>query len=133
MGMAGLSQVRRRRLVCLLFPLPALAIVVTFFLFPMLRALLLSFTNWDGIARTYRWIGLQNFQTVVSDSSFRQIVFNTLYLTIIYVPVLNVVALLLAVGVYGAGKAGNLYKAMLFFPNLLSMPALGLLWNTTCR
>jgi multiple sugar transport system permease protein/raffinose/stachyose/melibiose transport system permease protein len=133
MGRAGLSQVQRRQLVCFLFTLPALTIVFVFFLFPMLRALLLSFTNWDGIARTYRWIGLKNFQTVVSDSSFRQIVFNTLYLTIIYVPVLNVVALLLAVGVYNAGRAGNLYKAMLFFPNLLSMTVIGLIWNIIYR
>jgi len=133
MGLAGLSQVQRRQLVCFLFTLPALAIVFVFFLFPMLRALLFSFTNWDGIARTYRWIGLKNFQTVVSDSSFKQIVFNTLYLTIIYVPVLNVVALLLAVGVYNAGKAGNVYKAMLFFPNLLSMTVIGLIWNIIYR
>ena len=133
MGLAGLSQVQRRQLVCFFFTLPALAIVFVFFLFPMLRALLFSFTNWDGIARTYRWIGLKNFQTVVSDSSFKQIVFNTLYLTIIYVPVLNVVALLLAVGVYNAGKAGNVYKAMLFFPNLLSMTVIGLIWNIIYR
>ena len=52
MGMAGLSQAQRRHLVCFLFTLPALAVVAVFFLFPMLRALLLSFTNWDGIART---------------------------------------------------------------------------------
>ena len=70
---------------------------------------------------------------MVSDSSFKQIVFNTLYLTIIYVPVLNVVALLLAVGVYNAGKAGNVYKAMLFFPNLLSMTVIGLIWNIIYR
>jgi N-acetylglucosamine transport system permease protein len=39
------------------------------------------------------------------------------------------VALLLAVGVYNAGKAGNVYKAMLFFPNLLSMTVIGMIWN----
>ena len=70
---------------------------------------------------------------MVTDSTFRQIVFNTLYLAIIYVPVLNVVALLLAVGVYNAGRAGNLYKAMLFFPNLLSMTVIGLIWNIIYR
>jgi ABC-type sugar transport system permease subunit len=129
MAKAGLSQAQRRQLICLLFTLPALAVVSVFFLLPMLRALFLSFTNWDGIARTYRWIGLKNFQVVVTDSTFRQITFNTLYLTIIYVPVLNVVALLLAVGVYNAGKTGNLYKAMLFFPNLLSMTVIGMIWN----
>ena len=129
MAKPGLSQAQRRQLICFLFTLPALAVVFVFFLFPMLRALFLSFTNWDGIARTYRWIGLKNFQVVVTDSTFRQIAFNTLYLAVIYVPVLNVVALLLAVGVYNAGKAGNVYKAMLFFPNLLSMTVIGMIWN----
>ena len=92
MATAGLSQVQRRRLTCALFVLPALAVVFLFFLYPMLRALLLSFTNWDGISRTWQWVGLRNFQTVVLDSTFRQISFNTVYLAIIYVPVLNVVA-----------------------------------------
>jgi multiple sugar transport system permease protein/raffinose/stachyose/melibiose transport system permease protein len=125
----GLSQSQRRQLTCLLFVLPALTVVFVFFLFPMLRSLVYSFTNWDGIARSSRWIGLKNFQTVVADSSFRQVVFNTLYLMVIYVPVLNALALLLAVAVYNAGKAGNLYKSMLFFPNLLSMTVVALVWR----
>jgi ABC-type sugar transport system permease subunit len=129
MAHVGMSQAQKRQLTCFLFTLPALAVVFVFFLYPMLRALFLSFTNWDGIARTYRWIGLKNFQVVVTNSTFKQIVFNTVYLAIIYVPVLNVVALLLAVGVYNAGKAGNVYKAMLFFPNLLSMTVIGMIWN----
>ncbi len=128
-GKRGLTQNQRRQLTCLLFVLPALVVVFVFFLFPMLRSLVYSFTNWDGIARTSRWIGLKNFQIVVADSSFRQVVFNTLYLTVIYVPVLNVLALLLAVAVYNAGKAGNLYKSMLFFPNLLSMTVVALVWR----
>jgi ABC-type sugar transport system permease subunit len=45
------------------------------------------------------------------------------------VPVLNVVALLLAVAVYNSGKAGNVYKSMLFFPNLLSMTVVALIWR----
>lgn len=133
MAAAALSQTQRRHLVCFLFTLPALAVVFVFFLYPMLRALLLSFTNWDGIARTYEWVGLKNFRTVVTDSTFKQITVNTVYLAIIYVPVLNVVALLLAVGVYNAGKAGNVYKAMLFFPNLLSMTVIAMIWNIIYR
>jgi ABC-type sugar transport system permease subunit len=125
----GLSQTQRRQLACILFVLPALAVVFVFFLLPMLRSLVYSFTNWDGIARTSRWIGLRNFQVVVSDSSFLQVVFNTLYLAVIYVPVLNVLALLLAVAVYNAGKAGNVYKSMLFFPNLMSMTVVALIWR----
>jgi ABC-type sugar transport system permease subunit len=132
--MAGaLTQGQRRHLVCILFTLPAVAVVCVFFFVPMLRALLLSFTNWDGISRTWQWVGLKNFRAVVTNSTFGQISFNTVYLAIIYVPVLNVIALLLAVGVYGAGKAGNVYKAMLFFPNLLSMTVIAMVWNMIYR
>ncbi len=127
--MGRFSQTQRRRLVCFLFTLPALTVVFIFFLFPMLRSLLYSFTNWDGIARTSQWVGLKNFQAVVTDSSFKQVVINTLYLIIIYVPVLNVIALLLAVAVYNSGRAGNVYKSLLFFPNLLSMTVIAMIWR----
>jgi ABC-type sugar transport system permease subunit len=129
MGRRRLTQTQRRQLACILFVLPAIAVVFVFFLFPMLRSLVYSFTNWDGIAPSARWVGLKNFATVITDPSFKQVVFNTLYLTVIYVPVLNVLALLLAVAVYNSGKAGNVYKSMLFFPNLLSMTVIALIWR----
>jgi ABC-type sugar transport system permease subunit len=130
--MAGhtLSQNQRRQLTCLLFTVPALIIVFVFFVFPMLRSFLYSFTDWDGIARTSHWVGLKNYARVISDTSFRQVVGNTLYLIVIYVPVLNAIALLLAVAVYNAGKMGTVYKSLLFFSNLLSMTVVALIWRT---
>jgi ABC-type sugar transport system permease subunit len=124
-----LSQAQRRRFACFLFALPALVVIFIFFLFPMLRSLYFSFTNWDGIARTVQWVGLRNFARVVTDDSFRQVIINTLFIIIIYVPVLNVLALLLAVAVYNAGRAGNIYKSLLFFPNLLSMTVVAMIWR----
>jgi len=125
----GLTEAQRRQIVCFLFTLPSLAVVFVFFFFPMLRSLLYSFTNWDGIGHEFQWVGLKNFAAVVTDDSFRQVLFNTVYLIVIYVPVLNVIALLLAVAVYNAGRPGNIYKSLLFFPNLLSMTVIGLIWK----
>ena len=51
-----------------------------------------------------------------------------LYLIVIYVPVLNVIALLLAVAVYNSGRAGTVYKTLLFFSNLLSMTVVALIF-----
>ena len=124
------SQNQRRQLICLLFTVPALVVVFVFFVFPMLRSFLYSFTDWDGIARTSHWVGLKNYARVISDDSFKQVVGNTLYLIVIYVPVLNVIALLLAVAVYNAGRAGTVYKTLLFFSNLLSMTVVALIWRT---
>ena len=123
------SLARRRRFSCFLFVLPALLVILVFFLFPMLRSLRYSFTDWDGIARDASWVGLKNFIWVVTESSFRQVFINTFYLIVLYVPVLNVIALLLAVAVYNVGKVGNLYKSVLFFPNVLSMTVVAFIWK----
>jgi ABC-type sugar transport system permease subunit len=120
---------RRRRFSCFLFVLPALVVILVFFLVPMLRSLQYSFTNWDGIARQAEWVGLENFVWVVTESSFRQVFVNTFYLIILYVPVLNVIALLMAVAVYNVGKVGNIYKSILFFPNVLSMTVVAFIWK----
>ena len=124
-----MSIAQRHKLTCVFFTVPALLAIFIFFLFPMLRSLQYSFTDWDGIAREAHWIGLKNFVWVVTDSSFKQIFKNTLYLIILYVPVLNVIALLLAIAVYNVGKVGNLYKSILFFPNLLSMTVVAFVWR----
>lgn len=126
---APMSMERRRRFACFLLTVPALIVIFVFFLFPMLRSLQYSFTNWDGIAREVRWVGLRNFRYIVSESSFRQVFVNTGYLVILYVPVLNTIALLLALAVYSVKKAGNLYKSVLFFPNVLSMTVVALIWR----
>ena len=63
-----LTQSQQRQLTCFLFTLPALVVVFVFFLYPMLRSLVLSFTNWDGIGKEAQWVGLKNFATVVTDS-----------------------------------------------------------------
>ena len=119
----------QRRLSCFLLTVPALAVIFLFFLFPMLRSLQYSFTNWDGIATEVRWVGLDNFRWVVSESSFKQVFINTGFLVVLYVPVLNVIALLLALAVYNVKKVGNVYKSILFFPNVLSMTVVAMIWR----
>lgn len=124
-----ISLAGKRRFSCFLLTVPALLVIFVFFLFPMLRSLQYSFTDWDGIAREARWVGLKNFIWVVTESSFRQVFINTAYLVVVYVPVLNVIALLLALAVYNVRKAGNIYKSILFFPNVLSMTVVALIWR----
>ena len=67
---------------------------------------------------------------VICESSFIQIILNTLYLTILYVPILNILALVLATLVFGVSRRmGNFYKSLLFFPNLLCMVVVGFIWK----
>ena len=55
---------RRPAGAALLFLLPAPIGFVVFYLWPTLRGIYLSFTDYDGCNRAAEWIGLDNYQNV---------------------------------------------------------------------
>jgi ABC-type sugar transport system permease subunit len=119
---------RGRFLTSLLFITPALALMFTFLLYPVVLTLVYSLTNWDGISATFSFVGLRNFFNVVTDPVFPQLILNTVVLAVLYVPVLNLVAFVLSVLVYDMVRGQGFAKALLFFPNLLSMVVVGFIW-----
>lgn len=111
------------------FVLPALAVISVFFLYPALLSFRYSVTNWNGISPDYDFVGLDNFRYVLRSPQFKQLVSNTLFLIFLYVPVLNAIALLLAVLVYDARRFANAYKVILYLPNIFSMVVVGMIWK----
>lgn len=109
--------------------LPALAVVAVFFLYPAVLSFRLSLTNWNGISPDYDYIGLDHFRSVIDSSQFKQLIKNTIFLIVLYVPVLNILALLLAVILYDVGRLANFYKVMIYLPNILSMVVVGVIWK----
>lgn len=125
----SLSMAARRKSVGMLMVLPALAVTFVFFMYPMILTFRFSFTDWNGLSMKASYVGWKNFIRVFSDESVKQVMFNTFFLVIVYVPVLNILALLASVLVFGVRKAGNLYKAVLFLPNMLSMTVIAFVWK----
>ncbi len=63
-------RLRVRRVgIPLLLVAPALVIIVGLRLFPIVEALRLSFTSWDGFSSP-EWIGLENFKALAEDERF---------------------------------------------------------------
>lgn len=123
------SYKTKREISGIIMSLPSFITVFLFFLLPMMLSVHYSFTDWDGISKNYSFVGLRNFRDVIGERSFKQVLFNTFYLGILYVPILNALALLFATLIYNVGKKiGNLYKSVLFFPNLLSKVVVGFVW-----
>ena len=111
------------------FALPALALMFVFYVYPMFLSVKYSFSDWNGISSHYNFIGLTNFLSVLKDENFMQVFVNTLLLAALYVPVLNLFAFLLALLIFDIGRIGNLYKTVMFFPNLLSAVVVGFVWK----
>lgn len=114
----------------LLFILPVLLFVVGFIVVPLLLNIFLAFTNYRGFGAPYRFIGLQNFRSIFTDQTFWLVLSNTMKLLVIYVVVLNVIAIFLAVLIVDMGPLfGNFVKALLYFPCLLAQVVVGFVWR----
>ena len=44
----------------LVFILPSFILCAVFMVYPMIEVVRYSFTNWDGLAKTYEYVGLDN-------------------------------------------------------------------------
>jgi raffinose/stachyose/melibiose transport system permease protein len=129
--MRAMSFPSRKALIGVLMTIPALLLILMFLVVPLAMTVVLSFTNWNGISSTYRFVGLANYLFVVGQRGFGRIVLNTLLFLLIYVPVLNVLALLLALGVFHSGRIfGPACRTVIFFPNILAHAVIGFVWRT---
>lgn len=114
----------------MLFVLPAVFFVTVFIVIPVFMNIFLAFTNYKGFGSSYRFIGLQNFRSVFTDDSFWLVLGNTFKLLLIYVVVLNVVAVFLAVQIVNMGaRFGTFIKSLLYFPCLLAQVVVGFVWR----
>ena len=111
-----------------LFILPALLFYSVFTLAPAIGGIVYSFTNWNGLAKDFDFIGLRNYITMLSDKDFINAVLFTLKFVGIMVVLQNVVALALALMIESRNKTKALFRTVLFMPNMLSMIIGGFMW-----
>src|SRR4051812_7411504 len=90
------SRRRRESLAAALFIGPDLIGLIVFVVLPILFAIYVSFFSWNLIG-PMKFIGLANYQRMLSDSEWWLSLGRTLQFAVIYVPILFAVALLLAV------------------------------------
>ncbi|MBS4201089.1 sugar ABC transporter permease [Bacillus sp. FJAT-49732] len=110
-----------------LFIAPFFIIFCIFGLYPILYSLYLSFTNWDGL-NDPAFVGFANYLRAFTDPVFFKSLFNTFFIWIISVIPQLTVSLVLAVILterYLKGK--EFFRAVYFFPNIVTAASLGLL------
>jgi multiple sugar transport system permease protein len=108
-----------------LFVLPFIAIFLTFGLWPLINTFRLSFTDTMLMSRSFKYVGLLNFQIIFSDPSFKLAMKNTAFIWILnFIPQLG---LALLFSVWFTSKRMNLkgvgfFRTLFYLPNIL-MPA----------
>jgi multiple sugar transport system permease protein len=124
-----LTRVERRNLrTGLLFISPWLVGFLAFNLYPAIASLYYSFTNFK-ILQEPRWIGLDNYTALINDPLFWKSLTNTLYLTVIGVPLAVIVALGIALLLNSEGIRGiGIFRTIFYLPVVIPGVAAAILW-----
>jgi fructooligosaccharide transport system permease protein len=113
-----------------LFSLPALALLFTFLILPVLLAFFYSLMNYNMLnpeAKTFT--GVDNYIRLFQDPIFFTALKNTLYFTVLVVPLQCAVALVLALLVNKKVKVASLGRVFFFSPVVTSMVVVAILWT----
>ena len=90
----GLNMEQKRSLTGWAFLLPAALLIFVFCFYPMVQALILSFQKGTGSA--VQPAGFANYVRILKDATFQQCLFNTIFYFVIQVPIMLILALILA-------------------------------------
>ncbi len=114
------------------FLAPALLLYAVFVLWPYAQAIYISLTQWTGVSANRTFIGLGNYEKLISDPHFRTALTHNIQLLIL-LPIITLgLALLFATLFTQGGQAvrgAQFYRVVFFFPQVMSVVIIGVLWQ----
>ena len=127
-------SIRKRERAAWAFVAPALLAIGVFFAIPVFAALLLSLTDFDIYAladiHNVRFVGLQNYERLLTNPLFWGAMKNTLWFSVLGVP-LAIAASLFAAVILNARtvKWRPIWRVVFFAPYVTTLVATAVLWN----
>jgi len=120
----------RKELPYIAFLIPALIVYTVMMFWPMVQAIFLSFTDWNGLSfEGLHFIGFENYAKVLHDKQIMTSMTNT-FIFAIFVPIfVTIIAIPLSVALNSKMKTRNFQRAAFFFPSVPSALVLGYLWS----
>ncbi|GAA0574039.1 sugar ABC transporter permease [Kribbella sandramycini] len=112
----------------LLIPLGLYAVFVVS---PYLQAFPIAFTDWEGLSATYSYIGFDNFVRLFHDSVFWVALRHNLFLLLCLPTIIVTMSLFFSaiLNYRGGVRGAKFYKVVYFFPSVLSIAIVGVLWQ----
>lgn len=112
------------------FSVPAVFLLVAFMVVPMIYTVYYSVFQYQVMRpNDISFIGFANYIKLFADSDFWLALKNTVYFTIIVVPVQCALALTLAMLVSKKFRGVSIFRTMYFSPQLTSMVVISVLWT----
>lgn len=125
-----------RRLTPYLFLLPAILVMATFVYLPIIENFYYSLFRWSSIDPRFTFVGLNNYQRILSDSIITISLRNNVLYAVISVFFQVFIALVLAAILEGQvirPRWGAFFRNMLFLPSVLAITVVGITWQLIYR
>ncbi|WP_263121306.1 sugar ABC transporter permease, partial [Cellulomonas sp. RIT-PI-Y] len=110
--------------------LPALIWYAVFMIGPVVAMFVIAFLRWPGMLETPTFAGVDNFSAVFADDTFWAAVRNSAVQIVVGLPIMIVLAFLLAFYVVQKPRGHTVLRYLLFIPALISAPATAMVFYT---
>ncbi len=111
------------------FSVPAFFMYMIFWVMPVFQLFHYSFTNFNGVNRNYKFVGIQNYFSLMKDGTLKAVLPNTVIYTIVLVIFSNLIALGLALLLNSEIRGKGFYRTAAYIPTLFSAIVIGFIWT----
>lgn len=124
-------QSKRQKYMFLAFCLvPTLILFSIFTLYPLFSGLYFSFFDWSGSSSNKEFIGFANYIKLFKDSIIPDTIMHDYFLVVTKILGIMVLAMFFAVALTQLKiKEAPFYRIVFFFPNIMSVVVIGILWT----
>ena len=98
-------------------------------IWPIFQTFFLSFTNWDGVSRSYTLIGFKNYIRLFNDSYFVLSLINNIKWLLSFVFISVPLGLFIAMLLDQKFPGNKIYKTFMYLPMTLSFVVIGETWS----
>lgn len=112
-----------------LFVIPSIILITVFVFYPMLQAFITSLQT--GTGNNLSFAGLTNYKRLLTDSTFRKALINTVIYLIIQVPIMILLALVISSMLNDKRlKARGFFRTAIFLPCVTSLVAYSIIFKS---
>ena len=120
---------KKQNLIGWAFLTPAVILIVIMSFYPMIKALIVSFQS--GVGSSIKWVGLSNYARMFKDKIFIQALGNNFIYLIIQVPIMLILALILAFMLNNKNlKFKGLFRTAIFLPCATSLVSYAIIFRS---
>lgn len=116
---------KKRAKIMNLFYIPAIILFTVFVIYPLLKGIFLSFTNWNGYSQTYKMVGVNNYVRMLSDTNVHRAFFNTIIYGVGSTVIQNVLGLGLALLLNQKFRGRTVTRTLVYLPVMLAPLIMG--------